>query len=160
MAGVALLVGCGGGQAKPESPPEPSMEQDDTESTPEAIEEEEAPPAPTGRVSMMGSDLPPPVPEDWELKQRDCDDLGAKYETLLRDKELEKLEARKLTGKQLETARNNVAKTAAEGARNWMQACAEIVGTIQNKGDWECAFKATTLDQFHTCLHTKGPGGR
>jgi hypothetical protein len=151
--GVAFLVACGGSQQKPETPePEPMVEESEPMPEEPSEEPEEAPPS--GPVSEMG-DRPPPVPEAWEPSQADCDDLGAKYEGLLLAVEMEKLEKRNLKPKQKEAAEKNVRITAKQGAQNWLQACQEIVGSVQFKPRWDCAFKALTLDRFNGCMKGK-----
>jgi hypothetical protein len=111
----------------------------------------------SGPVSEMG-DRAPPIPEAWELHQRDCDGLAVKYEKLLLDVEMEKLEKRNIKDKQRATAEKNVQATAKEGARNWLRACEDIVGTIQVKTRWDCAHKATNLDRFKGCMDGKFDG--
>ncbi len=162
FVGISLLMACGGGQQKPETPEDEPMfdestldEQLSTDEQPSIDDEEsKAEHASTGPVSEFG-DRPPPIPEDWELKQRDCDELVKKYEQLLLVVEMEKLEKRKLQPKYRPAAEKNVRKTAKTGAQNWMQACQDIVGTIQSKERWECAYQAGTLDRFTGCLDGK-----
>lgn len=148
---VALLVGCGGGQTKPAAPePDPVEEA--------AEQEEEAAPEPaatsTGPVSEFG-ERPPPIPEAWELKQGDCDALAGKYEQLLLALEMKKLEERNIQQKYRASAESNVKDTAKKGADTWKKACDEIVGTVQPKNRWECAYAATTFERFTGCLDGK-----
>jgi hypothetical protein len=155
VLGVVVLAACGGAKPEPETPASESAF-DDVAAEPEENAEDpvDEPPGSDGPVSEMG-DRPPPIPEAWELHQRDCDALGVKYEQLLLTVETEKLEARKLNEKQRATAEQNVRATAKQGAQNWMNACGDIVGTIQVKARWDCAYQATTLDRFKGCMDGK-----
>jgi len=153
VLGWAFLLACGGSQTKAETP-ESESAFDELEPAEEKVVEAPQEPPPSGRVSEMGR-RPPPIPEAWELKQSDCDALEKKYEQLLLAVEIEKLEKRKLNEKQRATAEKNVQITAKEGARNWLRACNDIVGTVQVKGRWDCAYKATTLDRFKGCMDGK-----
>ncbi len=157
--GLASLVACGGSQPEPKAAePDPFEEVDQMyEVVDEEPGESTQPRSTSGPVSEMG-DRAPPIPEAWELHQRDCDALSVKYEKLLLDVEMEKLEKRNLKDKQRATAEKNVQATAKEGARNWLQACGDIVGTIQVKERWDCAHKATTLDRFKGCMDGKFDG--
>ena len=153
VVGMASLLACGGTQEKPETPePEPMVEDVQSEPDPEDIDTPQ--PAPTEPVSEMG-DRPPPIPEAWEPRQSDCDELAEKYEELLLAVEMEKLEKRKLQEKYRASAEKNVQSTAKKGAQNWLDACQEIVGTVQSKPRWDCAFKASTLDRFNGCMDGK-----
>ncbi|HNS96371.1 MAG TPA: hypothetical protein PKL73_05410 [Polyangiaceae bacterium] len=152
--GFVMLVGCGGGKPEPSTPASTSDYDEmatESESEPEETSASSHSSAP---VSEMG-ERPPPIPEAWELHQRDCDALGAKYEQLLLAVELEKLEARKLNEKQRGAAEQNVRGTAKQGAENWMRACEGIVGTVQVKSRWDCAYRANTLDRFKGCMDGK-----
>lgn len=159
-SGLALLAACGGSQPEPKAAePDPFAEVDEMYEVVEEEPEESTQPRSSSSepVSEMG-DRAPPIPEAWELHQRDCDALSVKYEKLLLDVEMEKLEARNLKDKQRATAEKNVQATAKEGARNWLNACEDIVGTIQVKARWDCAHKATTLDRFKGCMDGKFDG--
>lgn len=155
-----MLTACGGSQPEPKAAePDPFAEVDEMYEVVEEEPEESTEPrsSSSGPVSEMG-DRAPPIPEAWELHQRDCDALSVKYEKLLLDVEMEKLEKRNLKDKQRATAEKNVQATAKEGARNWLQACEDIVGTVQVKSRWDCADKATTLDRFKGCMDGKFDG--
>jgi hypothetical protein len=151
IAGWGLLVACGGAQPEPKvAEPDPFAEVDEMYEVVDDTEQESRP-STSGPVSEMG-DRAPPTPEAWELHQRDCDALSTKYETLLLNSEMEKLEKRNVKEKQRAQAEKNARQTAAQGARNWLSACEDIVGTIQPKERWDCAYKAGTLERFKDCL--------
>lgn len=153
--GTAFLLACGGAQQKPKAPePDPMTEEMDAESEPETEEADVPDPAPTEPVSEMG-DRPPPIPEAWEPKLQDCEELAEKYEELLLAAEMEKLEKRNLQQKFRASAEQNVRNTAKKGAQTWLQACEDIVGTVQSKPRWGCAFQATTLERFNGCMDGK-----
>ena len=110
---------------------------------------------PAGPVSEFGNDRPQPIPEAWELNPGDCDKFGQKYEELLLAREMEKLEKRNLKPKFRPSAEANVRDTAKRGANTWKAACAEILGTVQRRPRWECAYAATTFERFEGCLDGK-----
>jgi hypothetical protein len=98
---------------------------------------------------------PEPVPEDWTAAHADCVELGAQYESLLRQVELDKLEKRKLSDKQKQASMKTVEMTVKQGASSWLTACEEIVGKIQVRARWRCAAKATNIERFNGCMDGK-----
>ena len=155
VGGLVFVMACGGSQDKPDTPkpePEPMADAPEPEPEPEPAEPEDS--SPPERVSEMG-DRPPPVPESWEPKMRHCEELAEKYEELLLADEMEKLEKRKLAEKHRPSAEKNVRNAAKKGADNWLQACKDIVGTVQHKPRWDCALQASSIERFNGCMDGK-----
>ena len=147
---AACWVGCGGAKAEPETTASRPLGDEESEQPEEQADEPQHDRS-SGRVSELGNSQPP-LPEDWELRQRDCDAIGAKHRRLLLASELEKVEQGGVGERHRAAAEQNARDAAAQGTQNWMTACESVVGTYQNKGRWDCAYKATTLARLEGCL--------
>lgn len=151
-----ILLSCGG-TGEPARAPEPAPNVEDDQGADRPVSEEGPPEGQANQRPATPSTgpPPPPVPEAFEINYRDCSELHAKYENLLRQDEMEKLENKKLPAKVQQTALEEVEKIIKEGADQWLKQCHGIVGTVQVRSRWQCAHDATDLEGFNGCVDEK-----
>ena len=110
---------------------------------------------PSGSSTTTKEHLPPPVPDDYEITPADCEALGNMYRELLRKKEMEKLEAKKLPPKMKPSAEAQVEKVVEQGHERWAKACDSIVNKVRNRNWLVCAQNAKDIDRFDGCWEGK-----
>lgn len=147
----ALLVGCGG-KSKAKSADDETMGGDPAAGMSEGSEPGSAEGTPEKEYR---SKPPPPVPDEYDLTQNDCNVLTDVYEKLLRQQEMAKLEGQKFKPAELERAKANVEKAVEKGTETWQKNCDSLVNSVQPRGRLQCAFDAQELERFLGCWDGK-----
>ncbi|MEZ4296502.1 MAG: hypothetical protein R3B70_16135 [Polyangiaceae bacterium] len=158
---LGVLCGCSS-NPKPEEP-ESTGGGDTTAATTSAMEPEtsaDTGPAtstlePGGLVKTTGPDGQPDnsVPDDYQLMQGDCIQLGKQLGNLWR-KELRASLSPKLSAKQREVAEQNIEEGASKKESDWADGCIKsLVGKSVDPKSLKCAFDAKDLKAFEACLN-------
>jgi hypothetical protein len=112
--------------------------------------------------SSASPDAPPPskdtsVPDDYQMTNRDCIELGGQFSNVIRADESAKLSP-KLKDKQREAAEQSIEKAANARGQQWTDTCVKsLAGTVQDRSKLKCAMDSKSAKAFDECLN--GPGG-
>lgn len=164
-AAALVAVACSSSTPKPADGPEQTPPAD-ASATPAASA------APTA-----GPDAPPPpettpvkrddanaIPDDYQLTQHDCNELGKVYHDVSKGDLMKGLSA-KLTEKQRTATEANIDKEVTRVSAQWTDTCqSNLVGKSVDQKAIKCALAAATVKAFDVCLNgpegTKQPAGK
>jgi len=153
---VGLVLGCSSTPAadhpKPSSSGDAEVAPADTTPTKWEDSSPEASPGPKKKKSSSGS-----IPDDYELTNRDCDDLGKQFANVIRSDEAAKLSP-KLKDKQREAAMGSIDKAAVQRQDQWIEGCQKnLVGKTVDHQSLKCAMDAKSVKEFDACLNGPPP---
>ncbi|MEJ7728099.1 MAG: hypothetical protein WKG00_02690 [Polyangiaceae bacterium] len=137
--------------------PEPNIE-----AAPTA--EPEASPEPAATGEAQGEDAPPPkkssaapVPDDYEMTNTDCAELGRALKMVIGNDERSKLSP-KLKQNQRDAAESSIDRAAGTRQDQWVEGCQKsLVGKVVDRASLKCAVSAKTVKDFDACLNGPPP---
>jgi hypothetical protein len=137
--------------------PEPTVDPD-----PAPTSEPAPPPAETGEP--QGEDAPPPkkstvapVPDDYEMTNSDCAELGRALKMVIGNDERSKLSP-KLKQAQRDAAEASIDRAAGTRQDQWVEGCQKsLVGKVVDRASLKCAVSAKTVKDFDACLNGPPP---
>jgi hypothetical protein len=149
----AMLAACSSSTPPPEKPaPEYTQEESwgpgkrEPESQPEAD-----PVAPGVKPSTAVA-----TPDDYEMTNRDCVELGRQLKAVIRNDEVVKLSP-KLKQNQRDAAEASIDRAATTRQDQWIEGCqSSLVGKVVNQAALKCAMGTKTVKDFDACLNTAG----
>jgi hypothetical protein len=138
--------------------PEPN-----TDPEPAPTTEPEATPAPV-ETGEPQSDAPPPkkssatpVPDDYEMTNTDCAELGRALKMVIGNDERSKLSP-KLKQAQRDAAEASIDRAAGTRQDQWVDGCQKsLVGKVVDRASLKCAVSSKTVKDFDACLNGPPP---
>lgn len=153
----SLAVGIAACSSAP--PPEPK-----TDPEPDPAPAEPAPTAEPEATSEPAGDAPPPkktgavpVPDDYEMTNADCAELGRALKMVIGNDERAKLSP-KLKQNQREAAEASIDRAATTRQEQWTDGCQKsLVGKVVDRASLKCAVSAKAVKDFDACLNGPPP---
>ena len=96
------------------------------------------------------------IPDDYEMTNRDCVELGKQFKNVIRNDELSKLSP-KLKQNQRDAAEASIDRAATTRQDQWVEGCqGSLVGKVVNQGALKCAMGTKSVKDFDACLNQTG----
>ncbi len=150
---TTISFACSSPGKPPEAAPEPSAAA--TASSPPDQTAEPPPPASTAKPRDKRAD----VPDDHDLTNRDCADLGRQLGEVTKADLMAGLSP-KLSAKQKSQAEANIDAAVAKSSSQWIEHCqSTLVGKTVERERIVCAMRAKSVKTFDNCLNPEPGAG-
>jgi hypothetical protein len=147
---MILLLACSSSTPPPDDPssdPVPSSSPDPTPA-PDPTGEPEPSDPPPKKPSSSGS-----IPDDYEMTNKDCVELGKQLKAVIRNDEVAKLSP-KLKQNQRDAAEESIDRAATTRQDQWVDGCQKsLVGKVVEQKSLKCAVSAKSVKEFDGCLN-------
>ena len=145
---AAALAACSSSTPPPEKPaPEYTQE----ESWGPGKREDPEPEGQTSSSPQKSTAVP--APDDYEMTNRDCIEVGRHFKTVIRNDEVAKLSP-KLKQNQRDAAEASIDRAATTRQDQWIEGCqSSLVGKVVDRATLTCAMGTKSVKEFDACLN-------
>lgn len=154
LLGGAALTACSSSTPPPEEPAPKEYTQEESwgpgkRTEPTSEPEDTASSGPKKSTAV-------PVPDDYEMTNRDCAELGRQLKNVIRNDELAKLSP-KLKQNQRDAAEASIDRAATTRQDQWVDGCqSSLAGKVVNQAALKCAMGTKSVKEFDACLNATG----